>query len=59
MTTIEALEIALSKEESSIELYRDMLNRYTEIKELINFLLNEEFKHQKLIQDKMAELQRY
>ncbi|MDO8662993.1 MAG: hypothetical protein Q7K98_07245 [Candidatus Omnitrophota bacterium] len=59
MTTIEALEIALSKEESSIELYKSMLNKYTEIKELVNFLLNEEYRHHKLIADKMAELKKY
>jgi len=59
MTTIEALEIALSKEELSIELYKSMLNKYAEIKELVNFLLNEEYRHHKLIEDKMAELKRY
>ena len=59
MTTIEALEVALRKEEASIELYKDMLNKYRDVKELITFLLNEEYKHHKLIQDKMVEIIKY
>lgn len=59
MTTIEALEIALRQEEASIELYKDMINKYKEVGELATFLLNEEFKHHKLIEDKIVEITKY
>ena len=59
MTTIEALEVALKKEETSIELYEDMLNKHRDVTELITFLLNEEYKHHKLIQEKIAEIIKY
>ena len=59
MTTIEALEIALTKEGSSIELYKVMLAKHKDIQELVTFLLNEEYKHVKLVKDKIAELRKY
>ncbi|MDD2689852.1 MAG: hypothetical protein PHT41_06865 [Candidatus Omnitrophica bacterium] len=59
MTTIEALEIALRTEETSIELYKDMSNKHKEITELATFLLNEEYKHRKLIEDKIVEITKY
>ena len=59
MTTIEALAIARTKEEGSIDLYKSMLDRYKEIGELVTFLLNEEYKHLKLIDDTIVQLKRY
>ena len=59
MTEIEALEIALTKEESSIALYKSMISRYKNISELATSLLNEEYKHKKLIQEKITELTKY
>ncbi len=59
MSTIEALEIALKKEEASIQLYKDMLVKHKDINELFSFLLNEEYKHRKLVQDKLVELKKY
>lgn len=59
MTTIEALEIAVTKEEGSIELYKIMLGKHQDVQELVTFLLNEEYKHLKLVKDKIAELKKY
>ena len=57
MTPVEALELALSKEEAAIALYRKMANEHSEIRDLFS-LLNEEEKHKKLIKEKLAELRR-
>lgn len=59
MTPIEALELALSKEETSIELYRDLANKHSAIKDLLLSLVNEEEKHKLLIEKKIAEIRRY
>lgn len=59
MTPVEALKLALSKEQSAIDLYERLSRKHTAIKELLLFLLNQEEKHKKLIQDKIQELTRY
>jgi rubrerythrin len=59
MTPVEALKMALQKEEASIELYRELAAKHPAIKELLSSLLDEEFKHKKLIEDKIAQLTRY
>lgn len=59
MTPVEALQLALTKEQSAIDLYERLSRKYTAIKELLLFLLNQEEKHKKLIQDKIQELTRY
>jgi rubrerythrin len=59
MTPVEALKLALTKEQSAIDLYERLSRKYTAIKELLLFLLNQEQKHKKLIQDKIRELTRY
>lgn len=59
MGPVEALEVALRKEESSIEFYKNMQMRYTELKELFDFLVNEEYKHQKMIKEKIQQMTRY
>ncbi len=59
MNPIEVLELALTKEQSSIDFYESLSQRYTEIKELVSFLLNEEHKHKKMLQDKIEEITRY
>ena len=56
MTPVEALNVALEKEKNSIKLYTDMSNKFSEIKELLSFLLNEEQKHKKMIEGKIAEM---
>jgi len=59
MTPMEALKLALSKEEQSIDLYRDLSVKHPAIKELLIFLINEEMKHKKLIEQEMSKLSRY
>ena len=59
MTATEALKVALSKEEASINLYRDLVAKHSEIKELLSSLLNEEEKHKQLIEKKIYEITHY
>jgi len=56
MIEIEALKLALSKEKSSVETYKKLLTKHTELKDLFYFLLNEEEKHVVMIEKKIAEL---
>ncbi|MFA5038813.1 MAG: hypothetical protein WC732_03945 [Candidatus Omnitrophota bacterium] len=56
MLAIEALQLALKKEEASITLYQKLANTYKEIQPLLSDLLNEEYKHKKLIEEKIREL---
>lgn len=59
MTDVEALKIALSKEERAIELYQKFLTEQPNIKEVFSFLLNEEQKHKQLIEKKISEITRF
>lgn len=56
MTDAEALKLALSKEENSIRLYKKMLARYSNLKDLLSSLLTEEQKHKKLIEERIVSL---
>ncbi len=56
MTPVRALELALNKEKASIELYTRLANEHPAIKELLFMLLNEEEKHKKLIEARIAEI---
>ncbi len=58
MIPVEALKLALSKELTSINLYRDLSNKHPEIKDLLSVLLTEEQKHKKMIEDKIYEITR-
>jgi rubrerythrin len=59
MTPTEALKIALEKEEASIKLYTDLPKQHSSLKDLYLFLINEEYKHKRLIKDKISEITRY
>ena len=59
MTTVEALRLALNKETNSIDLYSDLAQKHSEIRELLTFLLNEEEKHKKLIEEKIVQVTKY
>ena len=59
MTPVEALRLALQKEEASIELYRDLSVKHPAIKDLLSSLLDEEFKHKKMIEEKIVQLTKY
>lgn len=59
MTPVEALNIALKKEEASIKLYTKLSIEHSVIKDLLQLLINEEEKHKKLIQEKLVEVTKY
>lgn len=59
MIDIEALKIALSRENNSIQTYQKMLADHPGLKELLSFLLTEEQKHKTLIEKKIRELTQY
>ena len=53
---VEALELALSREKASIELYRRLALEHKVAEDVFTFLFNEENKHRKLIENKIFEL---
>ena len=59
MSPTEALQLALSKEEGSIELYKRLANEHAEIRELLSSLVIEEEKHKKLIKKRITEITKY
>ena len=59
MIEVEALQLALSKEENAIKTYQELLQNYPNLKDLLYFLVTEEQKHKALIEKKIAELKRY
>ncbi len=53
---IEALKMALTREEASIELYRRFAVEHKVAEDIFIFLFNEENKHKALIEKKIFEL---
>ena len=58
MIDIEALELALSKEQAAVVAYKKLLADYPALKDLFYLLLNEEQKHVAMIEKKISELYR-
>jgi len=56
MVEVEALKLALAKEEAAIKAYQEMLISYPALGELLSFLVTEEQKHKKLIEKKIVDL---
>ncbi len=56
MGPIEALNMALAREEASIELYRRFAVEHKVAEDIFLFLFNEENKHKALIEKKIFEL---
>jgi rubrerythrin len=56
MTEIEALKLALSREQGAVEAYKKLLVEHPVLKDLFYLLLNEEEKHVAMIEKKIAEL---
>lgn len=56
MSPVEALQLALSKENSSIKLYNKLAVEHSEIRGLLNSLVIEEEKHKKSIERKIYEI---
>lgn len=58
MSPIEALNLALAREEDAIELYRRFAEEHKVAEDVFLFLFNEENKHKTLIEKKIFELTR-
>jgi len=58
MVDVEVLKLALSKEEESIGVYKNLMAEHSALKDLLYFLINEEQKHKILIEKKIEELTR-
>jgi rubrerythrin len=56
MVPIEALKLALSEEAKAIVLYRELSIKHSAVREVFDFLITEEEKHQQLLENKIAEL---
>jgi rubrerythrin len=56
MNEVQALKLALTKEEAAIKTYQEMLISYPAIGELLSFLITEEQKHKALIEKKIIDL---
>lgn len=59
MGPVEALKIALAKEEGSIAVYQKFSIEHQELRDTFLFLINEEEKHKKLIENKIVELTKF
>ena len=59
MTATEALKLALEREEASIKLYQELIKEHPALQEVLTSLLNEEFKHKKLIEGEIFKATRY
>jgi rubrerythrin len=59
MGPVEALKIALSREEDSIAVYQKFSVEHQELKEMFFLLINEEEKHKKMIEKKIVELTKF
>jgi rubrerythrin len=55
MGPVEALKLALSKEEEAITIYKKFSMDFSALKETFSFLINEEEKHKLLLEKKIAE----
>ena len=56
MVPVEALKLALAKEVEAIELYSMLDFKHQEIREIFDFLINEEQKHKQLLEKKIFEI---
>jgi rubrerythrin len=53
MGPVEALRLAVGREEASIKLYRKFAEQFSVAKDVFLFLLDEEEKHKKLLEQKI------
>jgi rubrerythrin len=58
MTEVEALKVALAKEQGSIKVYLEFSIAHPNLKELFYELMSEEERHVKLIEQKIAQVMR-
>ena len=55
MSPVEALELVLAKEVETHDLYARLAVEHVVVKDIFYFLVNEEEKHKKLIEEKLVE----
>ena len=58
MFEIEALQLALSKEEEAIKLYNESAIKHPDLKYLFYNMVTEEQKHKKWLEEKIVEMTR-
>ena len=56
MSPVEALELALSRETEAHDLYEKLAMEHSNLRDLFEFLVVEEDKHKKLLEQKILEL---
>ena len=56
MDHLKALNMALGKEKEAVEIYRQFSIKHTAMRDLFEFLMNEEKKHVVKIEKKISEL---
>jgi rubrerythrin len=59
MIEIEALKMALAKEQDAVKAYQGLLAQHPTLSELLSFLVTEEQKHVVMIEKKISELSGY
>ncbi|MBN2482971.1 MAG: hypothetical protein JXD21_02055 [Candidatus Omnitrophica bacterium] len=57
MTPVEALQLALEKEDDALTLYRKLALEHHAVKDIFEFLVNEEEKHKKILKERIHQLQ--
>ncbi len=56
MGPVDALKLAKSKETEAAQMYEKFAQKFPVAKEIFSFLMTEEEKHKKLIEDKIIEI---
>ncbi len=56
MTPVDALRLALLKEQEAMEAYQRYAEDFPGVREIFEFLVSEEYKHKELIERKINEL---
>jgi rubrerythrin len=59
MIPIEALKLALGEEIKAIALYQQLGVEHPSLQEVFSFLIDEEQKHKKMLENKITELTKY
>ena len=59
MGPVDALKLALTQEINAITLYEGLAKEHSSIRDMLTFLINEEYKHKQLIEKKIVEATRY
>ncbi|MDD4908364.1 MAG: hypothetical protein PHJ00_04810 [Candidatus Omnitrophica bacterium] len=58
MIPVEALKLALGQEMASLEMYTKLVTENPAVRETLDFLIGEEQKHKRLLENEIAKLTR-